>query len=250
MTNQITLIPSNAISCINGQPKTNSLKVAEAFGKQHKDVLRKIDNLECSPEFASAHFCAHEEFVQAGAVKRKSKVYDMTKDGFMFLVMGMTGRKAALMKEAFINKFNELADQAAGLSLSRQLPTQPTHKVKLTDLIYELAELRGCSANDVRLHYRQVFNNPVWPEGGEFATALARAALKSDIRNLRKAHSPSVKQLKDEAAQQGFTLVSEAELALMRQLLQENMKKIEAMEKELVSVARTNQRLMQAGLFG
>lgn len=246
--NTITLIPSNAVFCVDGQPKTDSLKVAAAFGKRHNDVSRKIQAMECSEEFRSAHFSAHP-FTNEQNGETYTK-WAMDFSGFMFLVMGFTGKKAAAVKEAFINKFNELADQAAGLSLSRQLPVQPTHKVKLTDLIYELAELRGCTANDVRLHYRQVFNNPVWPEGGEFATALARAALKSDIRNLRKAHSPSVKQLKDEAAQQGFTLVSEAELALMRQLLQENMKKIEAMEKELVSVARTNQRLMQAGLFG
>jgi hypothetical protein len=33
----------------------------------------------------------------------------MTKDGFMFLVMGFTGAAAAKIKEAYINTFNQMA---------------------------------------------------------------------------------------------------------------------------------------------
>ncbi len=33
-------------------------------------------------------------------------MYEMTKDGFMFLVMGFTGKAAAQIKEAYINAFN------------------------------------------------------------------------------------------------------------------------------------------------
>ncbi len=99
----------DAVFIQNDQVKTSSLKVAELFGKQHKDVIRKIENLECSSEFASAHFCAHVQTIQAGAVQRESKYYGMTKDGFIFLVMGFTGAKAAQIKEAYINTFNHMA---------------------------------------------------------------------------------------------------------------------------------------------
>ncbi|ACR69462.1 hypothetical protein NT01EI_2291 [Edwardsiella ictaluri 93-146] len=37
--------------------------------------------------------------IQAGAVNRDSKYYEMTKDGFVFLVMGFTGKRAAAFKE-------------------------------------------------------------------------------------------------------------------------------------------------------
>ena len=47
--------------------------------------------------------------IQAGAVQRESKYYEMTKDGFIFLVMGFTGAKAAQVKEAYINTFNHMA---------------------------------------------------------------------------------------------------------------------------------------------
>ena len=35
----------------NGQPITDSLTVAKAFGKRHRYVLRDIETLECSEKF-------------------------------------------------------------------------------------------------------------------------------------------------------------------------------------------------------
>lgn len=94
------------ITIHQNQPVTTSLRVAEAFGKLHKNVIQKIESLDCSSTFASANFSAHVEPIQAGAVIRDSKVYEMTKDGFMFLVMGFTGAKAAVIKESYIAAFN------------------------------------------------------------------------------------------------------------------------------------------------
>ena len=100
----------DAVFIQDQQVKTTSLKVAEVFAKQHKDVLRKIESLDCSPEFTSAHFCAHVQTIEIGnGATRESKYYEMTKDGFMFLVMGFTGAAAAKIKEAYINTFNQMA---------------------------------------------------------------------------------------------------------------------------------------------
>lgn len=107
----LTLLPADVITTHDGEPRTDSLKIAEAFNKQHKDVLKRLHNLDCSTEFASANFCADVQSIAIGnGAKRESKIYHMTKDGFMFLVMGFTGKKAAMIKEAFISKFNEMAD--------------------------------------------------------------------------------------------------------------------------------------------
>ncbi|RSP94196.1 DUF2158 domain-containing protein [Acinetobacter baumannii] len=99
----------DAVFIQNDQVKTSSLKVAKFFGKQHKNVIQKIETLDCSSEFTSANFSAHVQTIQAGAVQRESKYYEMTKDGFIFLVMGFTGAKAAQIKEAYINTFNHMA---------------------------------------------------------------------------------------------------------------------------------------------
>lgn len=90
----------------NDQVVTNSLKVAEAFTKQHKDVLKRLKSIECSEEFTERNFAPSEYIDSTGRVL---PMYEMTKDGFMFLVMGFTGAKAAAVKEAYIRVFNEMA---------------------------------------------------------------------------------------------------------------------------------------------
>lgn len=100
----------DAVFIQDQQVKTTSLKVAEIFAKQHKNVIQKIESLDCSPEFTSANFSAHVQTIEIGnGATRESKYYEMTKDGFMFLVMGFTGAAAAKIKEAYINTFNQMA---------------------------------------------------------------------------------------------------------------------------------------------
>ncbi|MCK5864702.1 Rha family transcriptional regulator [Marinobacter adhaerens] len=121
----IALTSNELIVVQQNQPRTTSLKVAQAFGKRHTHVLDKVQALDCSPEFSSANFSAFDQEITVGkGAKRKSKVYEMTKDGFMFLVMGFTGKKAAQVKEAYINAFNEMAEKLYGN------PAQPRRKQK------------------------------------------------------------------------------------------------------------------------
>jgi Rha family phage regulatory protein len=88
----------------NGKDVTTSLLVAETFGKRHDIVLRDIESLECSQEFNLLNFVEIEYKDQRN---RTQKAYEMTKDGFSFLVMGYTGAKAAKFKETFIIEFNK-----------------------------------------------------------------------------------------------------------------------------------------------
>lgn len=97
-----------SLSVVNGTIKTTSLKVAEHFGKQHKNVLQSVERLECSPEFNRLNFKLVE---YSDAKGEKRPAYEMTKDGFVFLAMGFTGKQAAQWKEAYINAFNAMADK-------------------------------------------------------------------------------------------------------------------------------------------
>ncbi|MGQ9372758.1 Rha family transcriptional regulator [Acinetobacter tandoii] len=98
----------HAVYVQNDLIKTNSLKVAEYFGKHHKNVLQRLESLECSPEFNELNF-QPVEYTDAKGESRP--MYEMTKDGFIFLVMGFTGAKAAQIKEAYIQAFNHMATQ-------------------------------------------------------------------------------------------------------------------------------------------
>lgn len=88
-----------------GNDVTTSLIVAQVFGKRHDNVLRDIESLSCSEAFRLLNF-EDTPYVnnQNGQTYR---MYEMTKDGFSFLVMGYTGEKAGQFKERFINEFNK-----------------------------------------------------------------------------------------------------------------------------------------------
>ena len=89
----------------NGKVLTTSLKVAETFGKEHKNVLKDIRELKSSEEFNQLNF----ELVDYTDSKgEKRPMYVMTRDGFTILVMGYTGKKAMGFKEKYIAAFNEM----------------------------------------------------------------------------------------------------------------------------------------------
>ena len=89
----------------NGTPVTTSTRVTKIFGKQHKNVLRAIENLDCSSEFRRLNFelCFEINDLQNG---KPNRYFNITKDGAAFLIMGFTGEKAGKFKEAYINAFN------------------------------------------------------------------------------------------------------------------------------------------------
>jgi Rha family phage regulatory protein len=84
---------------------TTSLKISQYFGRDHKSVLRAIENLECSEEFNRRNF-ALVGYSDGKGEARPS--YDITRDGFTFLAMGFTGAEAAKWKERYIHAFNKI----------------------------------------------------------------------------------------------------------------------------------------------
>ena len=122
-----------------GEALTTSRAVAENFGKQHKDILKAIENLLAdgealgderknapnSPKSNQRNFApvdlisgkpAVSEFLAANfrlseytdSLNRAKKQYIITKDGFALLAMGFTGAKALQFKIAYINAFNRM----------------------------------------------------------------------------------------------------------------------------------------------
>ncbi|MGJ0626043.1 Rha family transcriptional regulator [Xenorhabdus bovienii] len=77
------------------ETETDTFKVAKVFKREHKDVLRKTRSVikSCSPEFAERNFtlCHENNELQNG---KPQPFYQMTKDGWMMLVMGFTGAEA------------------------------------------------------------------------------------------------------------------------------------------------------------
>ena len=93
----------------NGQVVVSSRYVAERFGKNHKEVLRAIENHIST--LGGAQNCADlfiENQYQHPQNKQWYKEYLLTRDGFGFAVMGFTGEEAATWKLAYIKAFNKM----------------------------------------------------------------------------------------------------------------------------------------------
>ncbi len=82
-----------------------SLEISNRFGKRHDNVLRAIENIECSQEFRRLNF---EESTYNNRHNKAQPMFEITRDGFVFLCMGFTGTQAALWKERYIQAFNQM----------------------------------------------------------------------------------------------------------------------------------------------
>ncbi len=108
---------SNLVSIQNGKPATTSKVIADTFGKRHADVIRAVKNLECTKEFNERNYAFIQIDVNLGDGRmRQDPAYSITKDGFMFLAMGFTGKEAAKWKEQFITAFNTMESELLRIS--------------------------------------------------------------------------------------------------------------------------------------
>ena len=111
MTTEVQAVDFNSFIFAQGEElKTTSLKIAEAFDKNHKDVLRVIDRIisQASDLFNQRNFAPVDYLDSKGESRR---MYELTKDGFIMVVMSFTGEKAMQIKEAYINAFNFMRKQ-------------------------------------------------------------------------------------------------------------------------------------------
>lgn len=98
----------NQIVTIQGDhPTTNTLIIADHFGKSHKNILQSLRALmaDCSEDFNRLNFQPVDYYDSKG---EKRPMYEITRDGFMLLSMGFTGTNATRLKIAFIEEFNRM----------------------------------------------------------------------------------------------------------------------------------------------
>ena len=92
------------LSTQNGEPVASSRQIAESFGKEHKSVLRSVEDLV-------AQNCAAKSMFYETTFENRGKQYPMylmNRDGFSLLVMGFTGKAALEWKLKYIQAFNEM----------------------------------------------------------------------------------------------------------------------------------------------
>jgi len=119
MNTQFSLFPETLlVEVSNGKVYTTSLKVAEHFGKSHKNVLRDIRRIIEQSSFYDERELRLNFEPQLSNVIVGKKVYELeffhlSHDGFAILTQGFTGEKAMRWKWEFLRAFREKEHQLA-----------------------------------------------------------------------------------------------------------------------------------------
>ncbi len=126
----------------NNEAVCDSLLVAEKFEKRHSDVIEKIEKIISEDSTENSVQCFKISFYKDSTGKQ-NKMYQMNRDGFTFLVMGFTGKKANEWKWNYINAFNTmesiLREKQTSLWLETRQQGKFTRKSE-TDTIKQLVE--------------------------------------------------------------------------------------------------------------
>lgn len=143
---------------VTSELTTTSKIIAEHFGKTHKNLMQAIGNLECSDEFKGLNFKPIDFRNNKGVVYPG---YIITRDGFSFLCMGFTGKKAAKWKESFLKAFNAMEQ-----SILKQQKTVDWQAARLqgkairkntTDTIQEFVEYATCQGSkNAKMYYANI----------------------------------------------------------------------------------------------
>ena len=176
MADKTIAIATPDLEITEGHVTTTSLQVAQHFGKRHDTVLRAIANLDCSPEFTARNFAASEYTDSTG---RKLPAYRLTRDGFVFLAMGFTGKEAAAWKEAYLAAFNKMEQELLTRTTRTANPAldyerlSPSQKQDLKELVHAIAEAKVQSHGETwaRLHNKFRVNSYHELPASQFAAA-------------------------------------------------------------------------------
>lgn len=121
------------------QAVTTSLILAEAFNKQHKNVIQAIEAKINTAENSALlkNMFVEDSYIASNG--KQNKMYYLNRDGFTFIAMGFTGRKADEFKLKYIDAFNKMEEQIRNQSL--QVQNQSTDDLKRANLLYKIANL-------------------------------------------------------------------------------------------------------------
>lgn len=115
------------VTVLNNQLVTDSLQVAEHFGKQHQHVIRAIENLVVQNGTAKSFFfeATHENR------GKQYKMYYMNRDGFSLLVMGFTGKAALEWKLKFLEAFNAMEKEIRKQQAVPKISPNPHYRTRM-----------------------------------------------------------------------------------------------------------------------
>lgn len=89
------------------EEQVTSLTIAKIFDKPHRQILQSIDRVE-DDNFKRENFIRNDIINASG---RTCKSYDLSRIGYMFICMGLCGKKSSEWKMGLLKEFNRIEDE-------------------------------------------------------------------------------------------------------------------------------------------
>lgn len=209
----------NLVFVENGQVVTDSLKVAEVFGKEHRRVLQDIRTLDCSESFRQ------HNFVQSYYLNNQNKempMFYLNRKGFTLLAFSYTGKEATKFKESYIEQFEMMEEklrkprvltEKEQLVASMKLSIETSEELSIVK--NEVAELKVKVQNKITLDHgeQQALNHAIKKRiesiANDFEEQMSKQKLYSQIHShLRRAFAaPSYRVVKQKDYQEAIAWV-------------------------------------------
>ena len=127
---------NNLVIMKDRQAVTDSLKVAETFEKEHRNVLKRARKLTAQNGAVEKMFFESTYINQQG---HEQPLIYMNRDGFTLLAMSFTGKKALDFKLKYIQAFNEMEKRIRHPKSERLEIMRKNSATKRAGVLYKIA---------------------------------------------------------------------------------------------------------------
>jgi len=159
-----TLVQLTTQDISKATPVASTRIIAKEFNKRHSDVVRVVNSFirNDSVEFFSVRKVTQRDYTDSRG--KTYQEYLLDRDQFMFIVMSFNGKKANLIKVAFIKQFNFMEHELFARSETRSIGKMVRHS--LTDSINQNLQdntnhKRFAFGNYTKLVYKKVLGSTV-----------------------------------------------------------------------------------------
>ena len=173
------------IKKIDGELVVTSRQIAVDFEKEHKNIIRDIENLikEDSSILSNA-LLIESDYTNSN--NRKFKEYLLTRDGFSLLVMGFTGSKALQWKLKYIEAFNKMEQ-------TLREPQKQLTPIEMMELQFKILKEQGQKLDEVEEKV-EVLSNSMTIDYGQ-QEVINRVAKERMVQVLGGKDTPAYREL-------------------------------------------------------
>ena len=137
---ELNNVPNDIVISKNGTIITTSRKIVEVFNKEHREILRAIDNKLKSNNESIVQFCTMniKENNYLAENGQEYREYELTEEGFNFIALSLTGENADVYKIKYIEAFSKMKKSLIDMFKARLIENVLPQDNRLRQFVYIL----------------------------------------------------------------------------------------------------------------